>query len=224
MNDLLNGWPEDGEPVLTMSDEEMVEWCNKTQDTIIAQRKEIERLTADCEMKDKRIDWTVSDNVKKALEIERLKAVVAAAKDWFLDDSELGETDATLIMVVGNYLATLEDTDEDRHEGSDMNVLDRSHKKKIGGPITLGDDDPVTKYKAESDGRMFWAYNGMEVFYADERMYAALDEIERLHKQKQIAVDALFSICQSDWGVGHSLAKPAHKAIKELAALEGDDG
>ena len=46
------------------------------------------------------------------------------------------------------------------------------------------------------------------------------DEIKRLRKQKQIAVDALFSICQSDWGVGHSLAKPAHKAIKELAALE----
>ena len=46
-------------------------------------------------------------------------------------------------------------------------------------------------------------------------------EIERLRKQKQIAVDALFRICQSDWGIGHSLAKPAHKAIKALAALEG---
>jgi hypothetical protein len=67
-------------------------------------------------------------------------------------------------------------------------VLDRSHKKKIGGPITLGDDDPVTKYKAESDGRMFWAYNGMEVFYDDERMYAALDEIERLTKIEKAAI------------------------------------
>jgi hypothetical protein len=47
-------------------------------------------------------------------------------------------------------------------------------------------------------------------------------ELAALRKQKQIAVDALFSICQSDWGIGHSLAKPAHKAIKELAALEGD--
>jgi tripartite-type tricarboxylate transporter receptor subunit TctC len=37
---------------------------------------EIERLKADCEMKDKRIDWTVSDNVKKALEIERLEAAL----------------------------------------------------------------------------------------------------------------------------------------------------
>jgi hypothetical protein len=43
MNDLFNGWLEDGEPVLTMGDKEMVEWCNQTQDTIIAQRKVIER-------------------------------------------------------------------------------------------------------------------------------------------------------------------------------------
>ena len=26
MSDLLNGWPEDGEPVLTMSDDEVVRW------------------------------------------------------------------------------------------------------------------------------------------------------------------------------------------------------
>lgn len=36
----------------------------------------IERLTADCEMKDKRIDWTVADNAKKAIEIECLQARV----------------------------------------------------------------------------------------------------------------------------------------------------
>ena len=48
-------------------------------------------------------------------------------------------------------------------------------------------------------------------------------EIERLRKQKQIAVDALFSICESDWGISHSLAKPAHKAIEKLTAVEVDD-
>ena len=65
-----------------------------------------------------------------------------------------------------------------------MHVFDKSHKE-IGGPITIGDDDPVTKYRAESDGRTFWAYNGMEVFYEDERMYAALDEIERLTEKNK---------------------------------------
>lgn len=45
-------------------------------DALEAKDKEIERLTADCEMKDKRIDWTVSDNVKKALEIEALRAAL----------------------------------------------------------------------------------------------------------------------------------------------------
>ena len=44
-----------------------------------------------------------------------------------------------------------------------------------------------------------------------------------LRKQNQIATDALFGICQSDWGIGHSLAKPAHRAIKEMAALNGGD-
>jgi len=41
-----------------------LEWCVD----------EIERLTADCEMKDKRIDWTVAANVRNAIEIERLTA------------------------------------------------------------------------------------------------------------------------------------------------------
>jgi len=37
---------------------------------------EVERLIADCEMKDKRIDWTVADNAKKAIEIDRLTAEI----------------------------------------------------------------------------------------------------------------------------------------------------
>jgi len=42
---------------------------------------EVERLIADCEMKDKRIDWTVADNAKKAIEIDRLQARVKALED-----------------------------------------------------------------------------------------------------------------------------------------------
>lgn len=58
-------------------------------------------------------------------------------------------------------------------------VFDNSKKIPLAS-LTIGDDDTVAKYKAESDGRMFWAYNGMEVFYDGERMYHALDEIVRL--------------------------------------------
>lgn len=61
-----------------------------------------------------------------------------------------------------------------------MNFLDNSEKKIIAGPITIEEDEPVTKYQAQSDGRTFWAYNGCEVFYEDERLYGALDEIWRL--------------------------------------------
>ena len=39
----------------------------------IAERKALE---ADCEMKDKRIDWTVADNVKKAIRIEQLEGAI----------------------------------------------------------------------------------------------------------------------------------------------------
>ena len=60
------------------------------------------------------------------------------------------------------------------------NIFDNSDKQTIAGPITLNGDDPVTKYRAKSDGRLFWAYNGAEVFYEGERLYAALDEIELL--------------------------------------------
>ena len=62
-------------------------------------------------------------------------------------------------------------------------VFDRSHKEIIGGPVIIEDDEPATKYRAESDGRTFWAYNGMEVFYEDERLYGALDRIEALEAQ-----------------------------------------
>jgi hypothetical protein len=58
---------------------------------------------------------------------------------------------------------------------------------------------------------------------ADEVRCEMKAEIERLRKQKKVAVDALFSICQSDWGIGHSIAKPAHDAIKKLAAVEEQD-
>jgi DNA repair exonuclease SbcCD ATPase subunit len=61
-----------------------------------------------------------------------------------------------------------------------MSYLGYEDMKIIGGPITVSDDDPVTKYRVESDGRTFWAYSSMEVFYDDERMYDALDEIDRL--------------------------------------------
>jgi len=66
-----------------------------------------------------------------------------------------------------------------------MNALDDSKKTVIAGPITIGDDDPVTKYQAESDGRTFWAYNGMEVFYEDERFYHALDKIWALEAENE---------------------------------------
>jgi len=62
-------------------------------------------------------------------------------------------------------------------------VFDKSNKVIIAGPITIGDDEPVNKYRVESDGRTFWAYNGMEVFYEDERLYGALDRIEALEAQ-----------------------------------------
>ena len=59
-------------------------------------------------------------------------------------------------------------------------IFDKSEKKIISGPLRIADHAPVTKYRAESDGRTFWAYNGMEVFYPDERQYDLFDEIERL--------------------------------------------
>ena len=59
-------------------------------------------------------------------------------------------------------------------------IFDNSDKQIIAGPITLNGDDPVTKYRERSNGRTFWAYNGEEVFYEGERLYAALDEIELL--------------------------------------------
>ncbi len=49
---------------------------------------EIERLTADCEMKDKRIDWTVADNVKKAMEIERLTARIKELEEFVIAEGE----------------------------------------------------------------------------------------------------------------------------------------
>lgn len=61
-----------------------------------------------------------------------------------------------------------------------MSIFDKSAKSIVGGPLTIKDDEPVTKYMAESDGRVFWAYNGMEVIYPGERLYDALDEIESL--------------------------------------------
>lgn len=66
-----------------------------------------------------------------------------------------------------------------------FNILDKSEKVVIEEPIKIGDDNPVTKYKAKSDGRTFWAYNDLEVFYEDERLYHALDEIARLKKMLQ---------------------------------------
>jgi len=42
----------------------------------LEQNKEIERLTAACEIKDSRIDWTVADNAKKAMQIADLRAAL----------------------------------------------------------------------------------------------------------------------------------------------------
>jgi hypothetical protein len=44
----------------------------------------------------------------------------------------------------------------------------------ISESLVINDDEPVTKYR-RADGVEFWAYNGMEVFYSDERMFGALD-------------------------------------------------
>ncbi len=61
-----------------------------------------------------------------------------------------------------------------------MYIFDNSEKKVIGGPLVIGGDSPVTKYRSEGEGRTFWAYNGNEVFYEEHRLYGALDEIQRL--------------------------------------------
>ena len=48
-----------------------------TKDGIRREKVGLERiakLEADCEMKDKRIDWTVADNVKKTMRIAKLEA------------------------------------------------------------------------------------------------------------------------------------------------------
>lgn len=45
-------------------------------------------------------------------------------------------------------------------------------------------------------------------------------EIERLRKRENEAINALFKVCQNDWGIGHRIAKPAHDALKSLAATE----
>ena len=43
--------------------------------------------------------------------------------------------------------------------------------------------------------------------------------IERLRKENQILIDAVFSICQKDWGIANSIAVPAHKALKAVKQL-----
>ena len=67
----------------------------KAADSLESLLAENERLIAGCEMKDKRIDWTVEDNVKKAIEIERLtteneslRAVYDAVNDAIQDEEE----------------------------------------------------------------------------------------------------------------------------------------
>ena len=47
----------------------------------LEQNKEIERLTAACKMKDSRIDWTVADSAKKAMQIADLRASLVAIFD-----------------------------------------------------------------------------------------------------------------------------------------------
>jgi len=105
-----------------------------------------------------------------------------------------------------------------------MNFFDNSKKTIIAGPITIGDDDPVTKYRTESDGRTFWAYNGMEVFYEDERMYHALDEICRLNKEHVSMINVRDSI--TFWvksrinGVSASIAGAEYANIEIVKLLD----
>lgn len=84
-----------------------------------------------------------------------------------------------------------------------MWALDMSNKKNIGGPIIVGDDNPITKYQAWSDERKFWAYNEFEVFYEGERLYHALDEIERLqgmlNKLIPVMDAAVTLVCAPSW-------------------------
>ena len=78
-----------------------------------------------------------------------------------------------------------------------IHALDRSEKEIIAGPMTIGDDDAVTKYRAASDGREFWAFNGYEVFYSDERGFAWLDEIWRLRQAITAATnEATAGLCE----------------------------
>jgi hypothetical protein len=83
--------------------------------------------------------------------------------------------------------------------------------------------DRLHGYIAEKDAEIERLRKDRLCRCADEVRCEMKAEIERLRKQKKVAVDALFSICQSDWGIGHSIAKPAHDAIKKLAAVEEQD-
>ncbi len=60
-----------------------------------------------------------------------------------------------------------------------MYGLDNSPKRLIAGPVKLG-DETFAKYRAKSDGRTFWAIDGMQVWRPDERLYDALDRIAAL--------------------------------------------
>lgn len=54
--------------------EQLTAYTIVLEDNMDYAKQRLEQLEADCEMKDKRIDWTVADNAKKAIRIEHLEA------------------------------------------------------------------------------------------------------------------------------------------------------
>ena len=128
MSDLFNGWPEDGEPVTTLSDEEMVAWANANIDRVQELERLIEilddsarkmlakneRLTARNEHLEKRFgylegDWERRNHIIAGLtaENERLTAVVEASKDYLSDHSN--ESEQSLFEA----LAAVEEKDDE---------------------------------------------------------------------------------------------------------------
>ena len=74
-----------------MSD--LIERARKSKSLLVPNLKEelidhIEQLQAEGKMKDKRIDWTVYDNVKKAITIELLQDKVNQWERWWWFDCD----------------------------------------------------------------------------------------------------------------------------------------
>jgi hypothetical protein len=82
-------------------------------------------------------------------------------------------------------------------------------------------ESTIPKVKITIDGHPLW---DVPKPAADE-LEAANKNAAEIQRRLNFAINALFDVCKADWGIGHSIAKPAHKAIKDLAKLqEKDDG